>query len=324
MILKRHYVFRFCSPTRRSLLTGRFPTHLTTVQADTNDLCSDFMPLNATIISEKLLEKSYDSYFIGKGHLGYQTMNHLPINRGFKSHVGFLAGAETYAHGGGSCNATMGKHDLWNDDRPASELVPKLEYSSNYYTNRAVQLIESHEQSPNPFFMYFAIQNVHTPYQLPPLSEQSNYPKMWDRTYANMLHVLDSSTQNLTNALKRSGQWKNTLILWMADNGGIGLGNNYPLRGHKHDPWEGGTRGLAFLSGGYLPKHLRGQSSESFVHVSDWWPTLCKLSGIEDCTCVVVDGERRGSGRAISSRSFSHTFCLFSLSLSLLIPSFSN
>ena len=44
-----------------------------------------------------------------------------------------------------------------------------------------------------------------------------------------MLHVLDSATLNLTLALKRSGQWENTLILWMSDNGGIGLGNKYVL-----------------------------------------------------------------------------------------------
>jgi len=188
LILERHYVFRYCSPTRRALLTGRFPTHLTTVQADNHDMCSDFMPLNATILSEKLLEKSYDSYFLGKGHLGYQTTDHLPINRGFKSHVGFLAGAETYAHGGGSCNATSGKHDLWNEDAPAYDIVPTLDYSTNYYTERAVSIIESRSvESSKPFFMYFAIQNVHTPYTLPPEWEQSDYPKMWDQTYVYMV-----------------------------------------------------------------------------------------------------------------------------------------
>ena len=52
--LDHHYVFRYCSPTRRSLLSGRFPNHITTVQPDGSNLCSDFLPLNATILSEKL------------------------------------------------------------------------------------------------------------------------------------------------------------------------------------------------------------------------------------------------------------------------------
>ena len=39
----------------------------------------------------------YHNHFVGKGHLGYETMDHLPINRGFLSHVGYLSGGEEYA-----------------------------------------------------------------------------------------------------------------------------------------------------------------------------------------------------------------------------------
>lgn len=282
LVLDRHYVFRYCSPTRRSLLTGRFPNHITTVQPDGKDLCSDVLPLNATLISEKLRE--YDSFFVGKAHLGFQTEDHLPIRRGFNRHVGFLAGSESYRHGGGAPNCTQGKHDLWQNDAPAYDLVPEITYATNFYTSEAVNIIETRNETSPPFFMYFAIQNVHSPYELPPEWEQHDFPEMWDRTYANMLAVLDSATENLTQALHRAGIWDDTLILWSADNGGIGLGNNFPLRGHKHDPYEGGTRAAAFLSGGFLSPHVRGTTSTAFVHVSDWWPTFCHLAGVEDCT----------------------------------------
>ena len=52
--LDRHYVFRYCSPTRRSMLSGRIPNHITSVQPDGANLCSDFLPLAATLLSEKL------------------------------------------------------------------------------------------------------------------------------------------------------------------------------------------------------------------------------------------------------------------------------
>jgi len=52
--LDRHYVYRYCSPTRRSMLSGRLPNHITTVQPDGANLCSDFLPLAATLLSEKL------------------------------------------------------------------------------------------------------------------------------------------------------------------------------------------------------------------------------------------------------------------------------
>ena len=293
LLLSRHYVFRYCSPTRRSLLTGRFPNHLTTVQPDGKNLCSDFLPLNATILSEKLAPALYDSYFIGKGHLGYQTEDHLPINRQFKHHVGFLAGSESYHYGGGTSDPTAGSHDLWENTQPGYAVVPTLDYATNYYTSVAVDILEktgaaaaaaAGATETRPFFMYFSVQNVHSPYQLPPAWEQHEYPAMWNHTYSNMLAVLDQATHNLTNALRRTKQWDNTLVLWTSDNGGIGLGNNYPLRGHKHDPWEGGTRVTAFLSGGYLPEHVRGTKTNSLVHVADWWPTMCTLAGIEDCT----------------------------------------
>ena len=285
-------------------MTGRFPNHITTVQPDNSkgqdNLCSDFLPLNATILSEKLNQNQnqkktsnaaaaqlYDNYFIGKGHLGYETEDHLPINRGFKSHVGFLAGSESYRYGGGSINATSGAHDFWKNTKPGYNIVPTLNYATNYYTSVAVDILERRhsENLVAPFFMYFSVQNVHSPYELPPTWETLSYPKMWDKTYANMLHVLDVATLNLTNVLHRTNEWDNTLILWTSDNGGIGRGNNYPLRGHKHDPWEGGTRATAFLSGGYLLPHMRGKVSKAFIHISDWYPTLCKLSGRTSSMC---------------------------------------
>ena len=92
---------RYCSPTRRSLLTGRLPTSITSVQPDGNKFCSDFLPLATTTLAEKLSRVGYVCHFIGKGHLGYETEDHLPIRRGFASHVGYLDGSEGYAHGGG-------------------------------------------------------------------------------------------------------------------------------------------------------------------------------------------------------------------------------
>ena len=49
------------------------------------------------------------------------------------------------------------------------------------------------------------------------------------------------------------------------------MANNHPFRGHKHDPWDGGTRVATFLSGGFLPQNLRGMvSGDKVVHIADW------------------------------------------------------
>lgn len=290
LVLDRHYVFRYCSPTRRSFLSGRFPNHITNTQANT---CSNYLPLEFSIISEKLAKANYASHFIGKGHLGYQTSDHLPINRGFDSHVGYLGGAEKYSYGNGSPNATEGKHDMWHGDKPGIDIVPEIYYSANFYTERAVDIIEKHDKS-RPLWLHLPYQNVHAPYVNPPDWECHQFPKMWDATFANMLNMLDSGIANVTKALKDAGLYDNTLILFTADNGGIGPANNHPLRGHKHDPWEGGTRAAAFLSGGFLPDSLRGtHSGDKFVHISDWYATFASLAGVDPTDDAWFEGEVR-------------------------------
>ena len=114
--------------------------------------------------------------------------------------------------------------------------------------------------------MYLPYQNVHAPNQAPPDWELNNYSYFGaGNTYANMLHMLDSGCANVTAALRKRSFWGNSLLLFTADNvrtrspsaivcpfhiaasclthewiwaqGGIGgVGNNHPLRGHKHDP----------------------------------------------------------------------------------------
>ena len=104
--LDRHYAYMLCSPSRRSFLSGRYPVSISGQQADT---CSDYLPLNFTLLSHKMKAAGFVNHFVGKGHLGewkkrtspsflcgalthacrqtsrsqgYLTEDHLPINRG--------------------------------------------------------------------------------------------------------------------------------------------------------------------------------------------------------------------------------------------------
>ena len=71
IILDRHYAYRYCSPTRRSFLSGRFPSLINPKQAE---LCDNVLPVQFSWVSQKLKVAGYDSHFIGKGHLGYATV----------------------------------------------------------------------------------------------------------------------------------------------------------------------------------------------------------------------------------------------------------
>jgi arylsulfatase A-like enzyme len=75
--LNRHHTYMWCSPTRRSFMTGRYPVHITGMQAEIN---TNLTPLQFTILGEKLAAAEYESHFVGKGHMGWHTTDHLLVN----------------------------------------------------------------------------------------------------------------------------------------------------------------------------------------------------------------------------------------------------
>lgn len=70
---------------------------------------------------------------------------------------------------------------MWHDMKPGTDVVDDIYYSANFYTSTAVGHIRQHNQSRS-MFLYLPIQNVHSPYQLPPDWEVKDYPEMWDHT----------------------------------------------------------------------------------------------------------------------------------------------
>ena len=128
----------------------------------------NYLPLNFTLFSEKLAKAGWMNHFIGKGHLSYLTTDHLPINRGFASHVGYLNAEESYLWGNSSAtppkagktqwlpsdapNGTYAK-DFWDGHAPGVTDVNAIYYSTNYYTNVALDIIKAHPPQ-KPLFIH--------------------------------------------------------------------------------------------------------------------------------------------------------------------------
>ena len=100
-------------------------------------------------------------------------------------------------------------------------------------------------------------------------------------SYEGLLWRADVFIGELVTLLKSRGMYDNTLIVYSADNGGVGQGINYPLRGEKHSNWEGAMRTAAFVSGGFIPSELRGTRDPHTVHSVDWYPTFAALAGAD-------------------------------------------
>ena len=181
---------------------------------------------------------------------------------------------------------------MWHNEAPGLDLVPQIYYSTNFYSGYAVDRIMQRNRS-RPFWLHVAYQAVHSGEFREDTPPQDNIPfgtGFRNQGYGNALVSLDHGIQNITQALRSSGMWDETLLLVMSDNGGDdpptgGRGNamasNYPLLGRKCLSYEGGTRVFAFLNGGLLPARLRGTTNTQLMHIADWYPTLCELAGVD-------------------------------------------
>jgi len=261
IVLSAHYTHYWCSPTRRSLLSGRLPVHhgdqLSGEQTDDLDL-------RWKLISEKLDGVGYRCFWFGKGHTGFKSMNHLPNRRGFESFVGFLGGSQSYR-----------SKKRWRDLEPLKTKT----YSTTLFGDSAVAVVRAYNGSTTapPLFLLLCWQAVHSPYDRVPGWK----PGPGRSVYQGMLRDSDAYLGAIVAEFRTKNMWADTLLVYSSDNGGRGAGINYPLRGKKATSFEGGMRVAAFVSGGLVPPRLRGTQSVVRLHIVDWYPTFCALAGAE-------------------------------------------
>ena len=110
-MLDRHYVYKYCAPTRGALLTGRYPYHLCATRCNLIPSTSpEGIDLGYTYLPKALASAGYVSHHVGKWHQGFHWNEYTPVGRGFNTSYGFLQGGEDhYRH---NCGASMTKCHL--------------------------------------------------------------------------------------------------------------------------------------------------------------------------------------------------------------------
>ena len=293
--LNQQYVFNWCSPSRSSFVSGRVPIHVNDEGTDDksynpNDPVSGFngIPRNMTGIGTKMKEGGYATHMVGKWDAGMATPDHTPQGRGFDTSLNYFAHAnDYYTERSGGCNKTE-IVDLWDTDKPGSTLngTGPDKYEEGLFKERILQIIKQHDQT-TPLFLYYAAHIVHRPYEVPDqyLNKFSFIDEKYRQVYLAMVNYLDDVVGEIIAALKSHGLWDNLLFVASSDNGGpvrSGFGgNNYPLKGGKWTDWQGGVRVNSFASGGYLPESMRGQKTDGYIHVADWYATFSALAGVD-------------------------------------------
>ena len=256
-----------CSPSRAGLLTGRYQQRF---GYDYNLRAGFGLPVEETTVADGMRAAGYKTIALGKWHLG-MTPEYHPCARGFDEFYGFLGGQRSY----------------WPDKKKATLLhntepiMAEFDYLTPHLAERACGYIEQFKDEP--FFMYVAFNAVHTPMHatdsdMQTITGAANEKR---RKLAAMTVSLDAAVGRILATLSALELEDDTLLIFTNDNGGayINESNNWPLRGTKGTPFEGGIR-VPFVMQwpGQLPS---GAVCRLPIMTIDIFPTALAAAGIE-------------------------------------------
>ncbi|XP_061931122.1 arylsulfatase B-like isoform X1 [Apis cerana] len=315
IILNRHYVLPSSTPSRIAFFTGLYPIRIGMQGDGIRGGEPRGLPLHIKILPEHLRGLGYTTKLIGKWHMGYHTPQYTPLHRGFDTFFGFYNSHITYYDYEYSNQKTvtspqnMTGYDMHRGDDPAYGI--KREYVTDLFTKEAIRIIENHEL-PRPLYLQISHLAVHAPIEQPEESSNDEIIQIREpnrRKYAKMVSKLDESVGRIVHALGERGMLRDSLILFLTDNGAASIGryrnygSNYPLRGTKYTLYEGGVRGVAALWSSRLEKAAR--VFKKLIHITDWLPTLYSAAGGDLKDLGEIDGidqwrvlsEGQGHGR---------------------------
>ncbi|XP_015930738.1 arylsulfatase B [Parasteatoda tepidariorum] len=299
IILNSYYTENNCAQSRASLMSGLYPIHLGLQHSQISSGKVAALPLDVKILPEYLKDKNYLTYMVGKWNLGYFKKEFTPNNRGFDSFYGFYNEQidyfdfTNYQKYGETMNKLFYGVDLQDNATPVKNMRGR--YATEVFTEKAVNFIENHNES-FPLFLYMAHLAPHTGNDYMPLqaplrliykNAQIQDPKR--RIYAGMISALDESIGKTVEALSKRGFLNNTIIIFASDNGGLNKESNWPFRGLKRGPWEGGIRVPCFIWSPLLGLK-EPRTTYNLMHVTDWLPTVYSAAGGDVKELGKIDG----------------------------------
>ena len=310
-----------CSPTRASIMSGKYPARI-----DTTDYFGapqphhakkskhwlkkplfpakyvEVLPLAEKTLPETLKENGYNTFFAGKWHLGHSE-KHWPKNQGFDVNIGGWSAGGPY----------RGKKYFSPYDNPQMENGPDGEHLPDRLATETCKFIEKHKDGQ--FLTYLSFYSVHTPLIARPdlvkkyqekkksLGLEAAWKQDGDRkarqvqehaVYAGMVEAMDLAVGKVMSCLKKNGLDKNTVVVFMSDNGGLSTSegsptSNLPLRGGKGWMYEGGIREPMIIR--WPGVTVNSGTCHEPVTSTDFYPTMLEMAGIPQMPEQHVDGK---------------------------------
>lgn len=303
-----------CTPSRGSLLTGRYPQRNGTYDMFRNDVVDyDYrippdqyavswemvggMDTREVLIPRVLRQAGYHCGIFGKWDLG-QLHRFLPLQRGFDEFYGFTnTGIDYFTH------ERYGVPSMRRGNEPTTE--DKGTYATELFRREALRFID--QSKDRPFFCYVPFNAPHGASNLdrprPGVQAPLDYirkhygaydPKDKDTRRARKMRYMaavtymDAAIGDMLDRLETHGIADDTIVIFFSDNGGSGGGDNTPLRGGKSRMFEGGIRVPCVVRWpGVIPP---GSRCNEFLSSMEIFPMLCAAAGVRPPRDVILDG----------------------------------
>ena len=303
------YACALCSPSRVSLMTGvNAARHRVTNwtlhkdKAHENDRAKVEAPewnlnglsplpngertFHAVTLPMLLRKAGYRTIHAGKAHFGADgTPGENPEDLGFDVNIaGHCAGGPGSYHGKYNFSAAFREGSrIWD--------VPGLDkyHGTDTYLNEAITIeankaMDAAVADRKPFYLYMSHYAIHAPFEADARFVDRYHEaglKGKHAAFASMIESMDKSLGDILANLKRHGIEKNTIVVFMSDNGSPpGMPPNLPLRGCKLRPYEGGIRvPLIVRWPGVVEAKTRNRH---YVMIEDIFPTFLEIAGLTD------------------------------------------
>jgi arylsulfatase A-like enzyme len=309
-----------CSPTRASIVAGKYPARLGITQwigaIQRPTRYTDRLPLEEITIAEVLKREGYATGFVGKWHLAPpdsdSRADFYPDRQGFDINIG-----------GDDSGAPPTYFWPYRRRGRSLETLPpggeKGEYLTDRLTDESLKFLEANKD--RPFLLYLSHYAVHTPLEskqnltdkykakaakLPKATRPAFLPERDAMTkqiqdhpvYAGMVQSVDESVGRVMKKLEELGTAENTVVIFMSDNGGLSTRPkpsstntptaNLPLRAGKGWLYEGGIREPMFIKWPGVVKP--GSVCSEPVTSTDFYPTMLEMTGLPLMPEQHVDG----------------------------------